>query len=208
METGLDQKLMEGQARPVDRVFWIKGAYQIPSSIPRRFEEFITAVSPSEALVQTPSGRVGKWLVVVTARVPGFSVSYLKEPVYSHQIGDVLRAASIHLDLACEAQLAQMAPRYNLPLPSFTAKGFRWHIADFRITYAKPIRNFNPLRIEADVIELAEDAMIVEFGFFDEEKSQTFAFGTIRFDLVGANDVPVSLPPEVRDALMRNGRVK
>lgn len=129
-------------------------------------------------------------------------------PRFSDFNSQSLLKASIHLDLACESQLAQMAPRYNLPLASFTSKGLRWHLADFKITYAKVIRNWNPLRIEADVVALAEDAMIVEFGFFDEEKSQKFAFGTIRFELVGANDLPVSLPPDVREAFIKNGRIK
>jgi hypothetical protein len=88
-------KLMGSQTRPVDRVFWIKGAYPIPSSIPALFEDFIASVSSSNAVARAPSGRVGKWLVIVTARMPGFSVSYLKEPVYSLQIGDVLEAETL-----------------------------------------------------------------------------------------------------------------
>ena len=113
------QKIMDGQTRPVDKIFWIKGAYQIPSSIPRRFEDFITTVSSSKAFVQAPSGRVGKWLVVVTARMPGFSVNYLKEPVYSHQVGDVLEeseAPSVPRRLIGDTSL--LATRLRISLAS------------------------------------------------------------------------------------------
>jgi hypothetical protein len=78
------------KTRTVDKVFWIKGAYAIPSSIPQRFERFLAAVSSSSAIPHAPSGRPGKWLQIVTARMPGFSVAYLKEPVNLLQIGDVV----------------------------------------------------------------------------------------------------------------------
>ena len=85
------EKLLTAQTRLVNRVFWIKGAYAIPSSIPPRFEKFLTAVSSSSAVARSPpSGRPGKWFVLVTARMPGFSVAYLKEPIYSLQIGDLI----------------------------------------------------------------------------------------------------------------------
>jgi acyl-CoA thioesterase FadM len=129
-------------------------------------------------------------------------------PRFSDFNGQALLKASIHLDLACEAQLAQMAPRYNLPLQQFVSQGLRWHIADFKISYDKVIRGLNPLRIEADVIEVSSNAMLVEFGFFDEQKSQKFAYGTIRFDLVDAKDQPFELPTDVRESLVKNGRVK
>jgi hypothetical protein len=77
------------KTRTVDKVFWVKGAYIIPSSIPHRFEKFLTNVSESSAVPHTPAGRAGKWLQIVTARMPGFSIAYLKEPVNSLQIGDV-----------------------------------------------------------------------------------------------------------------------
>lgn len=132
----------------------------------------------------------------------------LVTPRFSDFNSQSLLKASIHLDLACESQLAQMAPRYNLPLLRFVKEGLRWHIADFKIAYEKPVRTFNPLRIEADVVDVGRNEMIVEFGFFDEEKSQTFAFGTIRFDLVGANDLPVELPADVKESFTKNGRIK
>lgn len=129
-------------------------------------------------------------------------------PRFSDFNGQALLKASIHLDLACEAQLAQMAPRYNLPLKQFIVQGLRWHIADFKIRYEKVIRGLEPIRIEADVIEVASDAMLVEFGFFDESKGQKYAFGTIRFDLVDSKDQPVELPADVRESLTKNGRLK
>ena len=129
-------------------------------------------------------------------------------PRFSDFNGQALLKASIHLDLACEAQLAQMAPRYNLPLSRFTQQGLRWHIADFKITYDKAVRGLNPLRIEADVVEVAVNAMLVEFGFFDEQKSEKFAYGTIRFDLVDSSDQLVDLPDDVRKALVENGKAK
>lgn len=129
-------------------------------------------------------------------------------PRFSDFNGQALLKASIHLDLACEAQLAQMAPRYNLPLSRFTSQGLRWHIADFQINYDIVIRGLSPLRIEADVIEVFSNAMLVKFGFFNEEKSTTFAHGTIRFDLVDSKDKPVELPTDVRESLTKNGNVK
>lgn len=132
----------------------------------------------------------------------------LIRPRFSDFNGQALLKASIHLDLACEAQLAQMAPRYNLPLQHFVSQGLRWHIADFKITYEKVIRGLSPLRIEADVTEVSSNAMLVEFAFFDEQKTQKFAFGTIRFDLVDSKDQPVELPADVRESLVKNGRVK
>ena len=119
-----------------------------------------------------------------------------------------LLKASTHLDLACESQLEQMSTRYNLPLPGFTAKGLRWHIADFKISYPKSIKGLNPIRIEADVVAVDDHAMIVDFGFFDESREQKFAFGSIRFDLVGKDDLPTTIPNEVRESLVKNGRVK
>jgi hypothetical protein len=78
------------RTRTVDKIFWIKGAYAIPSSIPQPLERFLASVSSSNAVPHTPGGQPGKWLQIVTARMPGFSIAYLKEPVNSLQIGDVL----------------------------------------------------------------------------------------------------------------------
>ena len=129
-------------------------------------------------------------------------------PRFSDFNGQGILKASIHLDLACEAQLAQMAPRYNLPLQKFTSQGLRWHLADFKINFEKVIRGLNPLRIEADVVKVSTNSMVIEFGFFDQTKIQTFAHGTIRFDLVGTNDELIELPADVRESLVRNGKVK
>jgi hypothetical protein len=78
---------LKARSEPVEKVFWIKGAYSIPSSIPPRFEKFIK--TSSEA-VATGTRRSGKWFVLVTARMTGFSINYLKEPIYSLQIGDLI----------------------------------------------------------------------------------------------------------------------
>jgi hypothetical protein len=84
------ENLLKSQTRVVDKVFWIKGAYSIPSGIPKRFEKFIAAVSSGAAVPHTPAGQASKWLIIVTSRMPGFSIAYLKEPVYSLQVGDVI----------------------------------------------------------------------------------------------------------------------
>ena len=131
--------------------------------------------------------------IVVTPRFSDFNIQGILK-------------ASTHLDLACESQLAQMAPRYNLPLPSFTAKGQRWHLGDFNINFPHVIRGLNPIRIEADVVAVKDNAMIVDFAFFDEQREKKFAFGAIRFELVGANDAPISIPDDVKQSLLKNGR--
>ncbi len=86
---GLERILMS-QPAPVDKIYWLKGAYSLPSSFPARFERLLGAVSESKAVARAPTGTMGKWLAVITARMPGFSVAYLKEPIYSMQIGDVI----------------------------------------------------------------------------------------------------------------------
>lgn len=128
-------------------------------------------------------------------------------PRFSDFNSQNLLKASTHLDLACESQLAQMGPRYNLPLSQFISQGLRWHIADFKITYERAVRGLNPLRIEADVVEVSKQYMVVEFGFFSEDKGINFAFGKIRFDLVNSKDELVDLPTNVSDSLKRNGRI-
>jgi hypothetical protein len=78
------------KSRTADKVFWIKGAYAIPSSIPQRFDRFLASVSDSDAIPHSPAGRPSKWLQIVSARTVGFSLAYLKEPVNSRQVGDVM----------------------------------------------------------------------------------------------------------------------
>src|SRR5689334_11185525 len=58
----------------------------VPSAIPARFEEFIETVVRNSA----PVRGFGTWLTVVTARMPGFSIGYLRSPVYSKSVGDVI----------------------------------------------------------------------------------------------------------------------
>jgi len=84
---------LKKQSTPVDKVFWVKGGYSIPSSIPERFEQFIKTVSASGALVRTPKGDAGKWLVVVTRWGSDFSFAYLKQPLLSQNAGDVVEEA-------------------------------------------------------------------------------------------------------------------
>lgn len=129
-------------------------------------------------------------------------------PRFSDFNSQGLLKASIHLDLACESQLAQMAPRYQLPLRGFIEKGLRWHIADFKISYPKVIRGFDPLRIEADVVSVEESTMVVDFSFFDEAREKKFAFGTIHFELTGAGDVIVPIPDDVKQSLVKFGCVR
>lgn len=78
------------RADPVDRVIWVKGAYAVPGSTPTLLQTFIQDVSESDAVPHRADGTAQNWLVVVTARMPGFSVAYLKEPIYSSQIGEVI----------------------------------------------------------------------------------------------------------------------
>ena len=87
------ENLLKSRTATVDKVFWIKGAYPIPSSIPGRFERFLSTVSDSTAVPHTPAGKPGKWLLIITARMAGFSIAYLKEPITSQAVGDVLEEA-------------------------------------------------------------------------------------------------------------------
>jgi hypothetical protein len=80
---------LKAQSQPVDRIFWLKGAYTIPAGFPPRFEDFINKTGSGPALTNTS----GKWFYVVTARMPGFSINYLKEPVYSLKVGEVIEEA-------------------------------------------------------------------------------------------------------------------
>jgi acyl-CoA thioesterase FadM len=130
------------------------------------------------------------------------------KPRFSDFNSQGLLKASTHLDLACESQLEQMSARYNLPLPSFSAKGLRWHIADFKISYPKAIKGLSPIRIEADVVGVEAHAMIVDFAFFDEAREQKFAYGTLKFDLVGKDDMPVVISSDVKESLVKYGKIK
>lgn len=84
------ENLLKSQTQPFEKAIWVKGAYPIPSSIPHRFEKLIDTVSSNPAAPHTPAGQPGKWLVLMTSRMPGFSIAYLKEPIYASQIGDVI----------------------------------------------------------------------------------------------------------------------
>ncbi|EJN13179.1 hypothetical protein PMI42_03471 [Bradyrhizobium sp. YR681] len=116
------------RSRKVEKVFWVKGAYSIPSTIPQRLEKFLDTVSASDAIPHTPSGQPSKWLQIVTARMPGFSIAYLKEPVNSRQSGEVLEegpgsvTATRRLVSAEEANLLALKLRTTLSLSAATPR--------------------------------------------------------------------------------------
>jgi hypothetical protein len=93
------ENVLKARSEPVEKVFWIKGAYSVPSSIPPRFERFIQTVNSNEAIAGA-SGRPRKWLVIVTARMTGFSINYLKESIYSLQIGDLIEEGDAAIGLS------------------------------------------------------------------------------------------------------------
>jgi hypothetical protein len=89
----LEEELKK-ESTPVDKVFWVKGGYFIPSSIPERFERLIRNVSDSGAILRTPSGEVGEWLIVLSEYVGNGSSVYLQVPLQSQVRGKVIEAAS------------------------------------------------------------------------------------------------------------------
>jgi hypothetical protein len=88
----IQQRLLS-RTTPADRVIWVKGAYSLGSGMPLRFEKMINAIGNSNAVPHRADGAAGNWLVVITARMRGFSIGYLKEPVYRLSIGDVIEEA-------------------------------------------------------------------------------------------------------------------
>jgi hypothetical protein len=127
------ETMLKERREPAEKIFWIKGAYPIPSSIPQRFEAFISTVSASSAVARTMTGTPTKWLVLVSARMPGFSINYLKEPIYSQQIGDVIeeedtsasRSRRLIRDtslLATRLQIASVPATQDAGIPSLTGK--------------------------------------------------------------------------------------
>jgi hypothetical protein len=85
------EEILKQRRGPVEKVFLIKGAYSVPSSIPQRLDALISILSSSSVIAT--GGVPKKWLALVTARMAGFSVNYLKEPIYSAQVGDVIEEA-------------------------------------------------------------------------------------------------------------------
>jgi hypothetical protein len=116
------ESILVEQTQPVDRVFWIKGAYMVPSAIPARFEQFIEAVTRKSAPVRSS----GEWLIVVTARMPGFSIGYLKAPVTSKNVGDVI-----------EEPIVELKPRRFISDPKVLAARL-WARANARAAAAPP----------------------------------------------------------------------
>ncbi len=84
------ETVLKEQTQPADKVFWVKGAFPIPSSFPQRFEKFLKQVAASRALVRNPLGPPSNWMIVVTARMAGFTNNYLKAPLVEHGDGDVI----------------------------------------------------------------------------------------------------------------------
>jgi hypothetical protein len=117
---------LKERSEPVEKVFWIKGAYPIPSSIPLHLEKFIKTASSTEAIAGGP-GRSSKWFVLVTARMAGFSINYLKEPIYSLQIGDLIEEGDAAINeprrFIRDTDTALLATRLQLaavPMPAQT----------------------------------------------------------------------------------------
>lgn len=84
------QRTLTQESERVDRVFWVKGAYRLPSVAPKHIEDFLTAMADAPVIPRRPNGEAEQWLTIVTARIPGFSVAYLKEPVSALNAGDVI----------------------------------------------------------------------------------------------------------------------
>jgi hypothetical protein len=84
------QKTLAQRPGTVDRVFWVKGAYRLPSVAPKHIEDFLTAMADAPVIPRRPNREAEQWLTVVTARMPGFSVAYLKEPVSAMNAGEVV----------------------------------------------------------------------------------------------------------------------
>lgn len=83
------ERILRERQQPVQKVFWIKGSYPIPSSIPQRFEKLITRISDDATVTKTLK-LPAKWLFLVSARTTGFSINYLKEPIIAQNAGDVI----------------------------------------------------------------------------------------------------------------------
>jgi len=84
------ESMLKERPAPAHKIFWIKGAFPIPSIFPQRLEKFIDSVSSSHALISSARNGPGKWFFIVTARMPGFSNNYLKAPIYDLNAGEVI----------------------------------------------------------------------------------------------------------------------
>lgn len=84
------EAMLKAQRTPADKIFWIKGAFSLPSSFPARLEKFIANVSSSQAVARNAAGELGKWLIIVTARIKGFTNNYLRAPIYDLNAGEVI----------------------------------------------------------------------------------------------------------------------
>lgn len=88
------QAVLVNRREAVDRVIWIKSAYKLGPTAPVHIQNLIDAAAYSASIPKTASGLPEKWLLVLSASMPGFSVNYIKEPVYSNQVGEVLMETS------------------------------------------------------------------------------------------------------------------
>jgi hypothetical protein len=75
---------------PLHRVILAKGAYQVPAATPVLLSDMVTHLGESPAIARGPTGKVPHWLWIITARMPGFGVAYLKGPLADLEAGEVI----------------------------------------------------------------------------------------------------------------------
>lgn len=73
-----------------NRVIMVKGAYQVPASTPVMLESMVRTINDSDRVAKGPTGKQTRWLWIITARMPGFGVAYLKQPLANLESGDVI----------------------------------------------------------------------------------------------------------------------
>ena len=123
------ETMLRERPTPAHKIFWIKGAFSIPSIFPQRLEKFIAGVASSHAIMSGTGNGIGKWFFIVTARMAGFSNNYLKAPIYDLNAGEVIeeptegnphRRSLIHNVEALAAKLRN-APLYSPAVPALAA---------------------------------------------------------------------------------------
>lgn len=153
------------RSRKVDKVFWVKGAYPVPSSIPQRLEQLLANVASSDAVPHTPNGQAVKWLQILTARMAGFSIAYLKEPVNKLQSGDVLEEGSAsvsgsrRLINAEDANVLASKLRAGLAFSSAATKPARDATPDRTALSGKLVLNADEVFLERGYVLSADSAV-------------------------------------------------
>lgn len=156
------------RTRKVDRVFWVKGAYSVPSSIPQRLEQLLANVASSDAVPHTPNGQAVKWLQILTARMAGFSIAYLKEPVNKLQSGDVLEEGSAsvtgsrRLISAEDANVLASKLRAGLAFSSAATKPARDVTADRGALSGKLVLDAGEVFLERGYVLSADSALALQ----------------------------------------------